>query len=289
MMDWPKSLVVDIARKRSVVFIGGGVSMQSSNATGASPKSWKALLTAAVAQITGPNARKSEVKSLINAGDYLTSCDVLRDLLGKHAFYAFLTNELLTPNFQPAAIHDSIIQLQSRIYATPNFDKIFETRMASLPHSAVVVKNYFDPDVGAIARGTLPVVLKVHGTIDAPEQMIFTRADYSNARVKYNAFYSILESLAITHSFLFLGCGFNDPDIKLLLEDHAFSFGGLPPHVFVMRKGTLARSLVPAFERNLNIKILEYPGTYSNLKVMIDELVTEVNKVRADMQTHRSW
>ena len=46
--------------------------------------------------------------------------------------------------------------------------------------------------------------------------MVFTRNEYADARNKYRDFYSIIEALAITHTFLFLGCGLNDPDTRLM-------------------------------------------------------------------------
>ena len=144
MIGWPTTLISEIARRRSIVFLGAGVSMQCVNAANQSPKSWSGLLGAAVALLPGAAARKTEIRALIKGGDYLTACEVLRDRLGNHTFHTFLTNELLTPNFQPAPIHDTLIQLGSRVYATPNFDKIFENKASAIPSAAVKIKNYYD-------------------------------------------------------------------------------------------------------------------------------------------------
>lgn len=289
IIDWPTTLVTEIARRRSVVFLGAGISMQCRNAAGETPKSWSALLSAATAEVPGVNARRTEISKLIRGGDYLTACEVIRELMGIHRFHSFLTQQLLTPNYQPAPIHDSIIQLGSRIYATPNFDKIFEAKMSNLPHTAVRVKNYYDTDVAVVARGDIPVVLKVHGTIDTPDKTIFTRGDYARARTTYRHFYAILEALAITHTFLFLGCGLNDPDIRLLLEDHALSFPGAPPHFFVMKQGTIPKSIISTIEKNANLQLLLYAGDHGQLKPALDELVAEVNAKRSDMQLNRTW
>lgn len=289
IIDWPNGLVDEIARRRSVIFPGAGTSMQSSNAAGERPKSWDALLRAAIASVPGAERRKTEIRALLNQGDYLTACEVIREQMGNHAFQQFLVGELQTPNFQPAPIHDSIVQLGSRIVATPNFDKILESRMQALPHNPVRIKNYYDTDIAMAARGSTSVLLKVHGTIDQPDRMIFSRADYAKARVRHRSFYSVLESLALTHTFLFIGCGLNDPDIRLILEDHAFAFSDAWPHYFVMKKGTLPNAHISTIERNLNVKILLYPDDHSQLKPAVDELVTLVNQKRAEMQVNRSW
>jgi hypothetical protein len=289
MIIWPQNLVLEIARRRSVVFCGAGISMQCTNAGGQQPKNWTDLLLSAVNQVPGPSTRKKEIIFLIKERDFLTACEVIRDKMGARPFYAFLIQELLTPNFQPAPIHDTIIKLGSRILATPNFDKVLENKASALPGNAVRIKNYYDGDVTAVAKGEMMVILKVHGTIDTPDKMIFTRADYTKARNDNSAFYSVLEALSMTHTFLFIGCGLSDPDIKLMLEDHAFLHKWAEPHYFVMPKKTIPPSIIPAVERNLNIKILEYSGGHTQLKPELDALVVEVTRARNVMQMNASW
>ena len=49
--------------------------------------------------------------------------------------------------------------------------------------------------------------------------MIFTHKQYSNARCNYSSFYKLIDSLILTHTFIFLGCAIDDPDIELTLEN----------------------------------------------------------------------
>jgi hypothetical protein len=289
MITWPPTLVTEIARRRSVIFLGAGISMQCTNSAGQKPKNWRDLLLAAVDLVPGPEARKTEIRKLIRSDDYLTACEVIRDKMGARSFHDFLIRELLTPNFQPAPVHDTIIQLGSRIFATPNFDKLLENKASALPGRPVRIKNYYDSDVAAVAKGSMTVILKVHGTIDTPDKMIFTRADYTKARNDHWGFYAVLEALSITHTFLFVGCGLNDPDIKLMLEDHAFIHKWAEPHYFVMPKKTFPSSVIPAIERNLNIKILEYTGGHGQLKPELDALVAAVTTERSAMQMTAAW
>ena len=39
--------------------------------------------------------------------------------------------------------------------------------------------------------------------------------------------------LIILHTYIFIGCGLNDPDIRLTLENYNFGFPGCRPHYFV--------------------------------------------------------
>jgi hypothetical protein len=161
-----------------------------------------------------------------------------------------------------------------------------------LPNTSLRVKSYDDPDVAVIAKETIPVVVKTHGTIDAVDDIIFTRSDYIRARNDHAAFYAILEALAITKTFLFLGCGLNDPDIRVLLEDQAFTYKGAPSHYLVIAKNEIPSAHVPAIEGCLNVKLLTYSNPakdHSHLKPAIDELVGLVGAERNNIQVNRSW
>jgi hypothetical protein len=265
--------------------------MNCTNAAGLRPKGWQEFLFAAAATMPGPAARKVEVRKLIAARDLLTACEVVKERMGEQPFQQFIHNEFLAPQFQPAQIHDSIINLDSRLYATPNFDKIFDTRINHAQANSVLIKNYYDDDIGAITKGVRRVVLKVHGTIDLPQRMIFTRSDYARARNHHRGFYAILEALVLTHTFVFVGCGLNDPDIRLLLEDYAFRFTGAAPHYFVIAKDVLPKAVSSTLERSLNVKFLLYDssGGHVQLRQAIDECVSKVNAARIGLQTTGQW
>jgi hypothetical protein len=44
MIDWPEDLVWDVAARRSVLFLGAGVSRNAKNAHGVHPREWAAFL-----------------------------------------------------------------------------------------------------------------------------------------------------------------------------------------------------------------------------------------------------
>lgn len=292
IIDWPQDLVSDVARRRCVLVLGSGISSNSTNASGARPKTWAAFLNHATTFIGAPAAHKKEINKLIRNNEFLTACQVIRDLMGKTAFYQLTEQEYLIPRFQYAEIHDRIIELDSRIVATPNFDTIFENRINSVQHSSVAVKNYYDNDVAEAIRSTKRMVLKIHGTINSPNRMIFTRDDYTKARHENAAFYSILDALAVTHTFLFLGCGLDDPDIKLILEDYGFKHEHSRPHYFVLPSSKLHAIVKPAVEKSLNVSCLSYPaprGDHSKLKASIQELRDLVNAERLEISTKQSW
>ena len=51
MFNWPNDLVSDIARRTCVLYIGAGVSANSSSAKGISPLTWEAFLRSCLTKI----------------------------------------------------------------------------------------------------------------------------------------------------------------------------------------------------------------------------------------------
>jgi|10_taG_2_1085330.scaffolds.fasta_scaffold00002_169 hypothetical protein len=287
MVKWPKEVVSDIARRRCVVFLGSGISLNSVNATGRRPKTWFSFLESTLEDINP----KAHIKKLLKYSDYLTACEVIKRELGKEEFTRVVREEFLTPAYQPAEIHKEIFALDSRVVATPNFDKIYETYANSEANGSIVVKQHYDADVISSIRGSERLILKVHGTIDSPNNLIFTRAEYAEARTKYSTFYEVLEALALTHTFVFLGCGVNDPDIKLLLEDTLFKHSSSRCHVMLLPKKALHNSVVGVMQDTMNLNIIQYSDkdNHSELLESIRNLVQLVEEEREELKINMNW
>ena len=287
MIDWPKDLVLDIARRRSVLFLGAGISKNSATDAGRRPKDWIEFLKAGADKVT-PN---KHICGLIKKGDYLTACEIIKTKMGKDDFNTFVTDEFLTPRFKPAKIHEDIFKLDSRIVATPNFDKIYDSHANHLANGSVRIKRYYEDDLAEAVRSFTPLILKVHGCIDEPGKMIFSRNDYAVARNKYANFYSILDGLAITHTFIFFGCGVNDPDIRLILENYAFRFKESRSHYIIIPKRGLHEDEKAVIQSSMNLRVLLYDPK-NNHQVLVDSinaLTKQVDAERANLAASTSW
>jgi len=291
IIPWPAPLVLDVARRRSALVLGSGISSQAHTATGRSPKRWQPFLEAAKRRLAKPRAIKAEIQKLLDKRDYLTACQVLKDEMGGAIFSDLLTEEFLTPQYIAGDIHDSVIALDSRLVISPNFDKIYETRANALAHGSVRVKQYHSIDVVEAIRSPLPVIIKKHGSVDEPARVIFTRNDYAAAREQNKDFYSIMDALALTHTFVFLGCGMDDPDVRLMLEGYAFRHRFGRPHYFVMGKGSIGPCVARVVQTSMNVQVLEYDSTnhHVKLKTAIDELKQAVDGERLTIRDNMSW
>lgn len=287
MINWPNDLISDIARRKSVLVIGAGVSKNSTNINGQRPKDWKEFLSSACENLNG----KAEVNRQIKSGDFLTACELIKKELGRDDFNTLIRNEFLNPRFTPAEIHEHIYNLDSRIVITPNFDKIYDTYANATSQGSIITKKFTEEDIVDCVRRPEPLIIKIHGTVDDIDNLIFTRKDYSQARTKNRNFYRIIEALSLTHTFVFIGCGTNDPDIRLLLEDFTFKFPLSKKHYIVMPKNALNVKVKEIVKETMSLNILEYDSA-NHHKLLTDslaQLVTLVESKRQEIASTQSW
>ena len=290
-MDWPDNIVLDIARRQCVLYLGSGVSHNSSNARGEHPMTWKSFLLKGSERAELIPKQKKEIACKVKSDDYLMACELLKRYLGNDVFNDFLEASFRTPGFIEADIHKEIFKLDSRIVITPNFDNIYETYVSNATHGAICTKNYYDEDIASHIRKRDPLILKLHGSITTPAQLLFPQVDYAQARNRYSAFYQLLNALLLTQTFLFMGAGLNDPDIKLLLENYAFQYKTSRKHYFLLPKKQLSDKEIEIYEETLNIKFLQYSSA-DNHKELTDSLC-ELNRIveikRQDLANNQSW
>lgn len=287
MIVWPNDLVEDIARRKCVLVLGAGVSKNSTNLAGTRPKDWKEFLLTASENIPG----KAEIRKQISSGDFLTACELIKKELGRDDFNTLVRKEFLIPQFQPAIIHQHIYNLDSRIIITPNFDKIYDTYANTTSHGSIIVKKFNENDVADCIRRPEHLIIKIHGSVESPDNLIFTRKDYSESRTKYRDFYHLIDALSITHTFIFIGCGTNDPDIRLLLEDYSFRFTQNKKHYIIMSKNAVHTKVREIISETMSLKALLYDpiNHHEKLTEALEDLVKKVEIKRNDLASTMDW
>jgi hypothetical protein len=289
VISWPRSVVDAVARRRAVVFIGAGVSMNSVSALNGRvrPPSWGQFLERCIARCSGDVA---VIQEYFDQGDYLTCCELLKVHL-EDEWSQILTDEFLAPQYMPADIHKHILQLDLRIVLTQNFDKIYDVYAQSTTNSTTRISSYYDADTSQIMRGDYRGILKVHGTIDHPSTTVFTREEYSKMRNEHSSFQSLIDALFLTHTFVFLGCSLSDPDLRLFLENHAVKHPSAPVHFMTSPKSEIPLLMDNLVKRNYNLKLLRYDDDvdHNPLTSSLSGLVEEVNAARDSLAGTQNW
>jgi hypothetical protein len=251
------------------------------------PPDWAEFLEGAVGAYTGA---KQHVKKLLKQQDHLTACEIIKQKLGDN-WHGYVHAQFVAPRFQPADIHRDIFKLDARVVLTQNVDKVYDTFALAESQNTIYVREYFHDNVGRFVRGDHRCVLKAHGSVDSVDQMVFTREEYAKARYAFPRFYALLDAFVLTHTFLFVGCGLADPDVRLMLERHAHVFPVSRPHVMIMPAKAAHADVRECFERNMNLQFLTYSGAdhHKELRESISELVSRVDEERNNLATSRDW
>jgi hypothetical protein len=292
-MRWPEQLIQDVAARRAVLFFGAGVSMNSVGTDGRTrPKSWSEFLSAGAKKLGSPSKKiVKQLKELISKNDLLTACEVIKNQIGREDFVDFMKAEFQDPGFRYAPIHETLWGLDLRITITPNVDNIFDGLVAERGAGTVTVKTYKDDDVAEAIRRRERVVIKSHGSVSAPNALIFTRSDYAKARSEHRSFYELLYSLLSTHSFLFVGCGLEDPDIRFLLEDYKYRNSFSQRHFFTLPENSYVEPIRDVFSESLNLNFVTYDSSnrHHELLTGLSDLKDRVELMRAEMGRRTSW
>lgn len=293
MIEWPDNLVDVIARRKCVLFLGSGVSANSCNCEGKHPATWESFLRDILIKRSAKLDRhKDVIKRLLLEKDYLTACEIIVDVIVESDFGDLAADEFRRPGYRTSDIHREIYGLDSRLVITPNIDKIYEQYAMNESNSTVVVKSYYEDDIAKYLRTNDYLIIRAHGYVDDTSKIIFTHKQYSIARYKYSAFYKLLDALILTHTFVFLGCGINDPDIQLTLENQNFLYPSCRPHYFVTAKDTYEPEIADVLFHNRNLELLTYEnsdGTHSNLLMALQLLKQKIEDMRIGIMDNQSW
>lgn len=292
-MTWPDNLIDAIARRKCVLFLGSGISANSCNEEGKHPATWEAFLRSILTKRSVKlEAHKAVIERLLEEKDYLMACEVIVDVIGEDDFGDLAADEFRRPRYKPCDVHKEIYLLDSRLVITPNVDKIYEQYAMNASDSSIVVKSYHEDDIAKYLRTTDYLIIRAHGYVDDTTNIIFTHRQYSVARCKYSAFYKLLDALILTHTFIFLGCGINDPDIKLTLENSNFLYPGCRPHYFVTAEGSYEHEISDVLFNNRNLELITYDnsdGTHINLLSSLKELNQKVESARKIIMDNQTW
>lgn len=284
MINWPDSLVTELAERRCIIFLGAGASAGCLGADGVTrPKDWEGLLRdAATSAGLGGDDRVGFEASLAEKA-YLDAAQIVMDKLDPAQRTAFFRNSFLTPRFQPSAIHRVVADLDPKIVVTTNYDTIYETYCQhGDARNGYNVCLYYEKHAINDIRSDIRCIIKAHGSVTDPSNAILTRASYFEAKRAHPEFYAVLDALFLVSTILFVGAGLNDPDIQLVLENASISAPSAHPHYALVPAGRHT-SLVSVIKRTYNIQLLEYAaGQHEQAATAMEDLRDRVLQRRMD-------
>eukprot|EP01130_Rhizamoeba_saxonica_P016691 TRINITY_DN7762_c0_g1_i1.p1 TRINITY_DN7762_c0_g1~~TRINITY_DN7762_c0_g1_i1.p1 ORF type:complete len:565 (-),score=120.35 TRINITY_DN7762_c0_g1_i1:34-1728(-) len=196
--DLPRELVQDCeqlirsAKQGSLVlFFGAGCSLS------AGLPSWGALLSKIANKCSMSDEEIEDLKKL----NFLDQACVLERRLGGHEELSNVIVEELDVSYH-SIIHQLMQALPADHAITTNYDQLYENACAATWNECSVIPYNILPD-----RRNL---LKLHGCITHPEDIVLTRENYQTYADRRQALAGMVESALLTKHMLFLGFSMND-------------------------------------------------------------------------------
>lgn len=285
---WPGDLVRELVDRRGLIFLGAGASRSCESAAGVRLPDWAGLL-----DYLAENLKDDELatyKDMVRRSRLLDAAQLIRDSVPDRIVHDALLSTFNDARIKPGPLYDAVNLLDQPVVLTTNYDRLYERFWDELEPDPgggspqLMVSTHLENDIVDHLRAGRRLLVKMHGSVAKPRDIVLSRSDYSRARTKNATFYQTVSALMLTRTMLFIGSGFNgDPDIDLLLEDAAFTAKSAYPHYALLPSGRHAselRSLRSAF----NVEVLEYPvtpaGGHAALVDRLAELAEIVEQAR---------
>ena len=261
-MDWPNSLVAEIAERRCIVFLGAGASVGCTDlTTGIRPPNWPTLLHDAMALVHDA-AIPPLASDMIDREQYLDAAELIFSRVEAAEARTFFRQRFAIPKYTQSEIHEVVLDLDPKIVITTNYDEVYDNYCVSGgADDGYSIRRYYEDSVLDEIRSTARIVIKAHGCITDTSKMVLTRSQYFLARASHPGFFAILDSLFLVNTLLFIGYSLSDPDIHLVLESAQLSVPARHPHYAVVASGRHP-AISQAIRNTYNVKLLEYdaPG-----------------------------
>ena len=184
-----------------VLFIGAGVSM------GAGLKSWAHLLESLLEPVGGSTDPES-----FRALDFRDQAAIVARRYETPEAY----RDALLANFDGGSkyslTHGLLASLYTRENVTTNYDTLFEDavrtnnrRCAVLPYEAAKEQERW--------------LLKLHGSIEKPDDIVLTRDDYLGLPERAGALFGVLQAMLMTRHMLFVGYSLTDDTFHQVMHE----------------------------------------------------------------------
>jgi len=255
------NVVKEIKSSNTSLFLGAGVSK------GAGFVGWKSLLSDIASEL-GLKIEKEH--DLISIAQYYTNKQKSRQKINQKIIDEFgqnaRRNELLS----------LLCQLPINSIWTTNYDHLIENEYKIL--NKILDVKIREQDFSISKHNKDSTLYKLHGDISQPNETVITRDDYEQFESNKELFIKYLISELVTHTFIFIGYSFNDPNLNHILSKVRRKLKDCQrTHYFIVKK---EKKSYEKLRQRLKIEDLENYGVHTLEIKDFDELVNIFTEIR---------
>jgi hypothetical protein len=195
----------------------------------------------------------------------------------------YLSEEIIRVNF---GSRDMVNEVLDEAFGAQPVSTADHDLFASIPHFKTVITTNYDALFENVYNDSVLIfreqdvsrwddkkvnILKIHGDLSDKSSIILTRADYAKFyRKDYSTpFWSLIIKAIATKSILFLGYGYEDPNVWAIFEHVYEHLGGNRKAAFFISPGATDEKI--AFLESKNIHYIKHTGE-SFLKAVLSNL-----------------
>ena len=205
--EWLTPKLTDLAdharHGNLVLFVGAGVSM------GAGLGSWSELIEGLAAESRQTNDGPLDVERLLGL-DVRDQAAILANRLGEKRYKSAVVEQVGSTS-RYALGHGLLASLRSTENVTTNYDTLFETALGG-PEKCSVLPY-------APVSNDKPWLLKLHGSVDRPDDIVLTRTEYLGLPERAGALFGILQAMLMTRHMLFVGYSLTDDSFHKVMHE----------------------------------------------------------------------
>ncbi|MDO4800551.1 MAG: SIR2 family protein [Prevotellaceae bacterium] len=203
---FPQPFLDELLKSNVVPFVGSGMSNNAELPKGEKMPLWDQL---------GQSFKKILGKGYDKASS-IEAISAFETKYSKQGLIEKLRELLYIDLCKPGKSHDIFGRLPFNIVCTTNFDNLLEDTYSQLKKSFVVKVR--EDQLSTTTRKNKVEILKYHGDLNNPSQLIATEDDYDSYIIKNPLMCTYICSLLLTKTPLFIGYSLDDADFRQIFQ-----------------------------------------------------------------------
>ena len=202
----------EIANNNAVIFVGAGFSknaVPTNDSVSSKFMDWMEFIKLIASKIWPEIIDEEKLNE--KCTDFLYVVQLFKDRFGEDEFYKMVKLAIPTNEYVPSDIHKELLGIPWVDVITTNMDDLIEKtfNLLNLPHELIV-----DDEQISITSNPYPKIIKMHGTWDRPNTIVFSEEDYRLYEEKHPLMVVKIKQIFAEKTVFFIGFSLTDPNFK---------------------------------------------------------------------------